>query len=328
MKKILFVLMVLVLAFTISCTPQVEHKHTNIEKVLDKEPTNKEEGRYQYVCKDCKEVVSTEVISKLNYPAEIFVPEGTELKEMDDSLVAIMKQIVKDEAKSEEEISKIDIAYEYWISNAVFKENAVINSHVVSDGCGSIGFEMIENETKSYYIDATIILKYSDEEKGNYKIAMNFSDAEISAEWDAEESKWVNPKLADKDTFDCKIVPLDLFSATNLYPSDQKLWDFCEAVFEVKSFDTIFTEYEAEYTTIKTAKDKKDSVVYEDAFVTLFDSEDSLDFLDFYNGKVKVDGKEYEIAFSIDDAKTLNCKYFKINGEFYNPDKLNKALLK
>ena len=65
MKKTLFVLMVLVLAFAISCTPQVEHKHTNIEKVLDKEPTNKEEGRYQYVCKDCKEVVSTEVISKL-----------------------------------------------------------------------------------------------------------------------------------------------------------------------------------------------------------------------------------------------------------------------
>ena len=54
----------------------------------------------------------------------------------------------------------------------------------------------------------------------------------------------------------------------------------------------------------------------------------SKECVDVYNGKVKVDGKEYEIAFSIDDAKTLNCKYFKINGEFYNPDKLNKALLK
>lgn len=327
MKKIIFVLLALVLVFAISCTPEVEHDHTNIEKVLVKEPTDKEEGLYNRVCKDCKEVVDTEVIAKLDYPVEIYIPEDVELEEMDDSLVDFMKKYIKGEVENEIEIKEKSTANEYTVYDVIFKENAVVDSHVVSDGCGSIRYELIDKVSLSYYIDATIILTYSDEEHGNYKIAMNFRDALITAEWDAEKSKWVNPKLADEDAFDCKIVPLDLFSATNLYPSDQELWDFCDAVFSVKDFNSIFTDYDAVYTTIKTATDENGSVVFKEAFVILFGSEEYIDYLDFFNEKVKVGEKEYDMAYCIDDAKTLNIKYLRIDGKFYDPDKLNKALL-
>ena len=51
-----------------------------------------------------------------------------------------------------------------------------------------------------------------------------------------------------------------------------------------------------------------------------------MDLLEFNNGKVKLEGKEYDIAYCIDDAATLNCKYIRIDGKFYNPDKLNQSL--
>ena len=58
----------------------------------------------------------------------------------------------------------------------------------------------------------------------------------------------------------------------------------------------ILTQYEAEFTTKKIFRDKNGSLLYRYAFVTLFDSE-SMDLLEFNNGKVKLEGKEYDVAF-------------------------------
>ena len=103
------------------------------------------------------------------------------------------------------------------------------------------------------------------------------------------------------------------------------MWDFCEAVFKVSEFEDILTQYEAEFTTKKIFRDKNGSLLYRYAFVTLFDSE-SMDLLEFNNGKVKLEGKEYDIAYCIDDRATLNCKYIGIDGKFYKPDKMNQSL--
>ena len=109
---------------------------------------------------------------------------------------------------------------------------------------------------------------------------------------------------------------------------EKNLWhcgNFCGAFFKVPKLEDILTQYEAEFTTKKIFRDKNGSLLYRYAFVTLFDSE-SMDLLEFNNGKVKLEGKEYDIAYCIDDAATLNCKYIRIDGKFYNPDKLNQSL--
>ena len=85
------------------------------------------------------------------------------------------------------------------------------------------------------------------------------------------------------------------------------------------------TQYEAEFTTKKIFRDKNGSLLYRYAFVILFDSV-SMYLLEFNNGKVKLEGKEYDVAFCIDDRATLNCKYIGIDGKFYKPDKMNQSL--
>ena len=72
--------------------------------------------------------------------------------------------------------------------------------------------------------------------------------------------------------------------------------NFCEAFFKVPKLEDILTQYEAEFTTKKIFRDKNGSLLYRYAFVTLFDSE-SMDLLEFNNGKVKLEGKEYDVAF-------------------------------
>ena len=182
----------------------------------------------------------------------------------------------------------------------------------IKSGSGSISYGMFEKQIMSFLINATINLTYSDEDHGDCEISMDFHDTLIIAEWDAVNKEWINPRLVDKSSFECRIDPKDYYNAESLYPSVQDLWDFCEAFFKVSKFEDILTQYEAEFTTKKIFRDKNGSLLYRYAFVTLFDSE-SMDLLEFNHGKVKLEGKEYDIAYCID-------------GKFYNPDKLNQSL--
>lgn len=326
MKKLVFAVLAFVLVFAVSCSPEAGHEHTDIEKVLVAEPTENSEGYYVFLCHGCNKIVEKEIIPKMHY-AELFVPDDVELEEMDASLVDLMSRFIKNEVYSELDVSetKSEIVDEYVVKDVVFKENATVNGKTVKSGSGSISYGMVEKQIKAFLINSTINLNYSDGEHGDCEIAMNFQDTVITAEWDAENKKWINPRLADKSSFECIIDPKDYYNAESLYPSVQDLWDFCEAFFTVSKFEDILTKYEAEFTTKKIFRDKNGSLLYRYAFVTLFDSE-SMDLLEFNNGKVKLEGKEYDIAYCIDDAATLNCKYIRIDGKFYNPDKLNQSL--
>ena len=72
---------------------------------------------------------------------------------------------------------------------------------------------MIEDESKTFLINSTINLIYSDAEHVYCEISMDFHETLIIAEWDAETSKWANPRLADKSSFECRIDSKDYFCA-------------------------------------------------------------------------------------------------------------------
>ena len=88
-----------------------------------------------------------------------------------------------------------------------------------------------------FLINATINLTYSDEDHCDCEISMDFHDTLIIAEWDAVNKEWINPRMVDKSSFECRIYPKDYFNAESLYPSVQDLWDFFEAFFKVSEFE-------------------------------------------------------------------------------------------
>ena len=363
MKKILIGMLALVLVFAISCAPEAKHEHTYVEKsvdatceeagktykecstcgdvidvkeipakghsedltkVLDKEPTEEAEGLYNYICPDCKKVVKTETIAKLNF-GEIFVPEDVVLEEMDDALVKYMKAYIDDginDYDSYIDDSKSITITHLVVDNAEFKPKAVVNGQTIEEGSGSFICDEISKESKSFTLNATIVQTIDAGPMGTYEIEMVFNNAVFSGKWDSVGGVWKDIKINDPNAFKVKVT-LNGEVSNAISVTYEDVWAFCEELSSPSKAFASLSKYDIIYSVKSSFIDKNNSVIYVTSGISTFKPDGSGIYEGYFNGKIKRSEVEHSVAYGITDK---GFKYIKIDGKFYNLDKLNKAL--
>lgn len=361
MKKLLIGMLALVLVFAISCAPEAKHEHTYVEKsvdatceeagktykecstcgdvidvkeipatghsedlnkVLDKEPTEEAEGLYNFVCPDCKKVVEKETIAKLNF-GEIFVPEDVVLEEMDDALVKFMKAYIDDgENVYDSSIADFKSITHLVVDNAEFKPEAVVNDRTIKEGSGSFICDEISKESKSFTLNATIVQAIDADPMGTYEIKMVFDNAVFSRKWDSDESVWKDIEINDPNAF--KVEETLNGEAINDIPvTYEQVWAFCEGLSNSPTAFASLSTYDIIYSGKSSVFGENNSVIYVTGGISTFKPDGSGINEEYFNGKIKRSEVEHSVAYGLTDK---GFKYIKIDDKFYNPDKLNKAL--
>ena len=365
MKKLLIGMLALVLVFAISCAPEAKHEHTYVEKsvdatceeagktykecstcgdvidvkeipakghsedltkVLDKEPTEEAEGLYNYICPDCKKVVKTETIAKLNF-GEIFVPEDVVLEEMDDELVKFMKAYIDDgENVYDSPSNDFKSITHLVVDNAEFKPETVVNGQTIKEGSGSFICDEISKESKSFTLNATIVQTINAGSKGTYEIKMVFDNAVFSGEWDSEKSNsennvWKDIKINDPKAFKVEET-LNGEPSSDITVTPENVWAFCEKLSYPPTAFASLSTYDIIYSGKSSVIDENNSVIYVTGGISTFKSDGSRINEVYFNGKIKRSEEEHSVAYGIIDK---GFKYIKIDDKFYNPDKLTPS---
>ena len=364
MKKALFILLALVLVFAISCEPEHEHKFeekvvdatcttdgqkykvcscgakTEVEKIPAKghgelelkveEPTEEKEGHYNYVCPVCKEVVKTEDIEKL-LPGEIFVPYGTEPKELSagDDLFAFMFKHLKNHT-NEVEKDVPESFYNGSIKNGIFNKDVVyvdnnIYKITIAEGNGSIDFEVAGNKY-SYTLNAYIEEQLLNKPSAVKDVKMTFDNTTVFATLDRYEEKEAIFKdfgFKNEETFS-KEGEVDVTA--------QQVFKLCQDLQD--NYSEWLKSYELEAISGTIAK-KGESVVFRqfDIFEEMKKEEaNSQKYTKTFVGKIKIgdiQDEALDVAYSsiidLSDG-SYDFKYLKIGETYYKTEELEEAL--
>ena len=151
---------------------------------------------------------------------------------------------------------------------------------------------------------------------------MVFDNAVFSRKWDSDESVWKDIEINDPNAFKVKET-LNGEASSAIPVTYENVWAFCEELSHRPTAFASLSTYDIISSGKSTAIDENNSVIYVTGAISTFKPDSSMIYEGYFNGKIKRSEVEHSVAYGITDK---GFKYIKIDGKFYNLDKLNKAL--